>query len=57
MACWKWLCKKYGDEEESMELMRWVVCGLWRIWKCRNSVVFEKADVNPGAVVQLLCNH
>lgn len=37
LECWNWLCAKYGKDGEPSDLMRWVVCGLWRIWKCRNS--------------------
>ncbi|XP_070668847.1 uncharacterized protein [Malus domestica] len=51
MECWKWLCKKYGEEGEASDLMRWVVCGLWRIWKCQNSVVFEKIEVKPSVAL------
>lgn len=31
MECWKWLSRKYGEEKKAMDLMRWVVCSLWRI--------------------------
>ncbi|KAB2624706.1 hypothetical protein D8674_016366 [Pyrus ussuriensis x Pyrus communis] len=34
--------------------MRWVVCGLWRILKCCTSMVFEKIEVEPAVVMQLL---
>ncbi|XP_050133196.1 uncharacterized protein LOC126609285 [Malus sylvestris] len=54
MQCWIWLCAKYGKLEEASTFMRWVVCGLWRIWKCRNSVVFGKVVVEPNVALQLL---
>ncbi|XP_068344126.1 uncharacterized protein [Pyrus communis] len=54
LECWKWLCAKYGKEGEAWDLMRWVVGGLWRIWKCRNSLVFEKVAVEPFVAIQLL---
>lgn len=47
LECWKWINRKYSVEVEADKLMRWVVCGLWRIWKCRNNVVFVKMAVKP----------
>ncbi|KAB2628840.1 hypothetical protein D8674_033635 [Pyrus ussuriensis x Pyrus communis] len=57
LAYWKWLCAKYEGEGETNDLIRWVVCGLWRIWKCRNSLVFEKTAVEPIVALQLLRQH
>ncbi|XP_050141084.1 uncharacterized protein LOC126617057 [Malus sylvestris] len=57
LACWNWLLKKYGVAEEGDRLMRWVVCGLWRIWKCRNSMVFEQTLVEPNVALELLQKH
>lgn len=54
LQCWKGLCNKYGGEKESDQLLRWVVCGLWRIWKCRNSAVFEKVVCEPRVALDLL---
>ncbi|KAB2626236.1 ribonuclease H protein [Pyrus ussuriensis x Pyrus communis] len=34
--------------------MRWVVRGLWRLWKCRNSLVFENKTVDPIDAVRML---
>lgn len=34
--------------------MRWVVCGLWRLWKCRNSLVFQNKIVELIDVVRML---
>ncbi|RXH71129.1 hypothetical protein DVH24_015751 [Malus domestica] len=33
---WKWIANKYEEEQDQDKLMWWVVCGLWRLWKCRN---------------------
>ncbi|XP_008368111.2 uncharacterized protein [Malus domestica] len=54
LECWKWLYAKYSMEGEASDLMRWVVGGLWRISKCRNSLVFEKVDIEPLVAIQLL---
>ncbi|XP_048447588.1 uncharacterized protein LOC125480616 [Pyrus x bretschneideri] len=54
LQCWKGLCNKYGGEKESDQLLRWIVCGLWRIWKCRNSAVFEKVVCEPRVALDLL---
>ncbi|KAM2634685.1 hypothetical protein EV1_025134 [Malus domestica] len=54
LECWKWLWKKYSDEVEADKLMRWVVCGLWRLWKCRNTVVFEKSIMEPRSALESL---
>ncbi|XP_050156362.1 uncharacterized protein LOC126630322 [Malus sylvestris] len=54
LECRKWLFAKYGKDGEACDLMRWVVGGLWRIWKCRNSLVFEKVEVKPLVAIQLL---
>ncbi|KAM1993517.1 hypothetical protein ACFX16_009840 [Malus domestica] len=53
MQCWVWLCDKYGKMEDACALMCWVVCGLWRIWKCRNNVVFEKIVIDPTVAMHL----
>ncbi|RXH78263.1 hypothetical protein DVH24_001781 [Malus domestica] len=34
--------------------MKWVVFGLWRIWKSRNSLVFERKIVVPIESIMLL---
>ncbi|TQD68687.1 hypothetical protein C1H46_045780 [Malus baccata] len=57
LECWKWLCRKYGLEVEGVQFMRWVVCGLWRIWKCRDQMVFEKTMVEPNVALELLQGH
>lgn len=54
LECWKWICKKYGEAKETKQLMRWVICGLWQIWKSRNSVVFEKILITPIGALELL---
>ncbi|XP_070679333.1 uncharacterized protein [Malus domestica] len=43
-----------GKEER---FLRWVVCGLWRIWKCGNRVVFDKIAVDPREAVELFRQH
>nr|XP_028954040.1 uncharacterized protein LOC114822964 [Malus domestica] len=47
-------CEEETQLEEACTFMRWVVYGLWRISKCRNSVVFEKVVVEPNVALQLL---
>ncbi|XP_070662429.1 uncharacterized protein [Malus domestica] len=51
---WKSLCNKFGDLQDAGHFIRWVSCGLWRIWKCRNSVVFEGILIPPCAALELL---
>lgn len=34
--------------------MRWVVYGLWHIWKCRNIVVLEKTIMEPCLALEFL---
>lgn len=54
LECWKWLCKKYDEVMDTEQLMHWVVCGLWRIWKCRNNAVFEKVIIPQCEALELL---
>lgn len=39
--------KRYDREKERGDLRRWLVFGLWRLRKCRNTMVFEKKTVHP----------
>ncbi|XP_070669082.1 uncharacterized protein [Malus domestica] len=54
LECWKWLCVKYGEEMKASDFMRWVVAGLWRIWKCHNILVFQNIEAEPLAAIHLL---
>ncbi|XP_068329654.1 uncharacterized protein [Pyrus communis] len=54
LECWKWLCRKYDDIKDAGKLKRWIVCGLWRIWKCGDSVIFEKLALEPRVALALL---
>ncbi|XP_050104673.1 uncharacterized protein LOC126584279 [Malus sylvestris] len=54
LECWKSLCNKFGDLQDAGHFIRWVSCGLWRIWKCRNSVVFKGILIPPCAALELL---
>ncbi|KAH0976730.1 hypothetical protein GBA52_026449 [Prunus armeniaca] len=54
MACWMALLDIYevkGRKEEALQMMAFV---LWRIWKCRNALVFTGVLVNPGEAVAML---
>ncbi|KAB2599185.1 hypothetical protein D8674_009456 [Pyrus ussuriensis x Pyrus communis] len=53
----KWLCRKYDEVKDMEQFMRWVVCGLWQIWKCLNSAVFEKVIPTSMGVLELLSQH
>ncbi|KAM2075386.1 hypothetical protein ACFX1T_038282 [Malus domestica] len=51
-------CPHCDDAFKTLErFLRWVVCGLWRIWKCGNRVVFDKIVVDPREAVELFRQH
>ncbi|KAI5346475.1 hypothetical protein L3X38_014354 [Prunus dulcis] len=54
LACWKTLREFYdtrGRVEEALQLVAFV---LWRIWKCRNTLVFTGVRIQPCDAVALL---
>ncbi|KAB2595388.1 ribonuclease H protein [Pyrus ussuriensis x Pyrus communis] len=54
LECWQWFCRKYDDIKDAGKPKRWIVCGLWRIWKCGDSVIFEKLALEPRVALELL---
>lgn len=54
LECWKWLLNHYANEEDPESYMKWVVFSLWRIWKSRNCLVFERKIVKSMEAIMLL---
>ncbi|CAL9001924.1 unnamed protein product [Prunus brigantina] len=52
--CWDSLLKKYEQHANSQEILQVVVFGLWRLWKTRNSAVFEGQVMDPTTMVGCL---
>lgn len=44
IECWTWLINDYDNVGESEKVIRRVVFGLWRLWKCRNSLVLDEKN-------------
>ncbi|CAL2239591.1 unnamed protein product [Prunus armeniaca] len=52
--CWDNLLQKYEKHRNSQEILQVVVFGLWRLWKTRNSAVFEGSVMDPTTMVGCL---
>ncbi|CAB4306970.1 unnamed protein product [Prunus armeniaca] len=52
--CWDNLLQKYEKHQNSQEILQVVVFGLWRLWKTRNSAVFEGSVMDPTTMVGCL---
>lgn len=53
-SCWDFLRGKYADCDKPGELMQVLAYGLWRIWKSRNSMVFQGTVITPREAADLL---
>lgn len=51
---WLELCDRFAQESGKDGLLSSIAYGLWRLWKCRNSLVFEGIPVHPAAAVELM---
>ncbi|KAI5321886.1 PREDICTED: LOC110744812 [Prunus dulcis] len=57
-ACWTLLKRKYAGYEKSEDLLQLLAYGFWRIWKCRNPMVFQGLQIHPSdasAEVDAIC--
>lgn len=52
--CWESILKKYEKTVNLQEILHVVVFGLWRLWKTRNSAVFEGTITDPATTVRSL---
>ncbi|XP_021818901.1 uncharacterized protein LOC110760860 [Prunus avium] len=52
--CWESILKKYEKNVNFQEILQVVVFGLWRLWKTRNSAVFEGTVTDPTTMVRSL---
>ncbi|CAL2255004.1 unnamed protein product [Prunus armeniaca] len=51
---WLELCDRFAQESRRDELLRSIAYGLWRLWKCRNSLVFEGIPIHPVEAVKIM---
>ncbi|KAH0979836.1 hypothetical protein GBA52_007013 [Prunus armeniaca] len=54
LACWMALLALYEKRGRVEEVLQLVAFVLWRIWKCRNALVFNGVLVQPCEAVALL---
>ncbi|XP_020421443.1 uncharacterized protein LOC109949733 [Prunus persica] len=54
LSCWECLLQKFAQVEKMDEILQIVAFGLWRIWKWRNAVVFERQSLDPMDLVRCL---
>ncbi|CAL8094550.1 unnamed protein product [Prunus armeniaca] len=51
---WLELCDRFAQESRKDELLSSIAYGLWRLWKCRNSLVFEGRPIHPAEAVEIM---
>ncbi|CAL9014415.1 unnamed protein product [Prunus brigantina] len=54
ISTWQHMIKMLNSSEHAAEAIQWFVFGLWRIWKARNSAVFDGVQADLAEVVLLL---
>ncbi|XP_021800524.1 uncharacterized protein LOC110744812 [Prunus avium] len=54
LSCWECLLQKFAQVDQIDEILQIVAFGLWRIWKGRNAVVFERQTLDPIDLVRCL---
>ncbi|XP_068339196.1 uncharacterized protein [Pyrus communis] len=54
---WQRIVKHLEKEEDAELILQQMVFGLWRIWKCRNEVVFQGVWILPHVAVELWQRH
>ncbi|CAB4313148.1 unnamed protein product [Prunus armeniaca] len=54
ISTWRYIMTMINSSEHAAEAIQWFVFGLWRIWKARNSVVFDGVQADPAEAVHLL---
>ena len=50
---WQLLMKRMAEENDADSILQLVIFGFWRIWKCRNELVFKGARTSPQVAVDL----
>ena len=50
---WQRIVQRMENEVDVEAMMQQVVFGFWRIWKCRNEVVFKGVQTLPHVAVDL----
>ncbi|KAM1442372.1 hypothetical protein ACFXTO_010366 [Malus domestica] len=45
--CWHNLCNRFRKEKNHELILQECVFIMWRIWKCRNELLFKGAEANP----------
>ncbi|XP_021800961.1 uncharacterized protein LOC110745195 [Prunus avium] len=51
---WLGLCDRFAQDSGRDGLLSSIAYGLWRLWKCRNTLVFEGTTVHPAEAVELM---
>lgn len=41
------MCLKFKDVDAQDAILQEIVFGFWRIWKCRNDMVFNEVMIHP----------
>ncbi|CAN6691445.1 unnamed protein product [Malus baccata var. baccata] len=54
---WKLIVKHLENVEDAYLILQQVVFGFWRIWKCRNDMVFKGVTTDPQVAVELWQRH
>ncbi|XP_028959358.1 uncharacterized protein [Malus domestica] len=54
---WKLVVKHLENVEDADLILQQVVFGFWRIWKCRNDLVFKGVTTEPRVAVELWHRH
>ncbi|XP_008244309.1 PREDICTED: uncharacterized protein LOC103342462 [Prunus mume] len=51
---WLELCDRFAQESRRDELLSSIAYGLWRLWKCQNSLVFEGIPIHPAEAMEIM---